>query len=96
MVSLFFYHSLKDWLGNFRYKKSTSWCYLLKWSGKRGSNSRPRPWQGRALPTELFPRLLVAKQRGVFYGFILLCQIKFVKKFFDWLKIIQKQKVRLK
>ena len=42
---------------NFRYKKSTSWCYLLKWSGKRGSNSRPRPWQGRALPTELFPHL---------------------------------------
>ena len=29
-----------------------------KWSGKRGSNSRPRPWQGRALPTELFPRIL--------------------------------------
>ena len=27
-------------------------------SGKRGSNSRPRPWQGRALPTELFPQLL--------------------------------------
>jgi hypothetical protein len=27
----------------------------LDWSGKRGSNSRPRPWQGRALPTELFP-----------------------------------------
>jgi hypothetical protein len=26
------------------------------WSGKRDSNSRPRPWQGRALPTELFPR----------------------------------------
>ena len=24
-------------------------------SGKRDSNSRPRPWQGRALPTELFP-----------------------------------------
>ena len=29
--------------------------YCKKWSGKRGSNSRPRPWQGRALPTELFP-----------------------------------------
>src|SRR6185437_16134214 len=28
------------------------------WSGKRDSNSRPRPWQGRALPTELFPREL--------------------------------------
>jgi hypothetical protein len=27
----------------------------LKWSGKGDSNSRPRPWQGRALPTELFP-----------------------------------------
>ena len=27
-------------------------------SGKRDSNSRPRPWQGRALPTELLPHLL--------------------------------------
>src|SRR2546421_8148119 len=26
------------------------------WSGKRGSNPRPQPWQGCALPTELFPR----------------------------------------
>ena len=32
----------------------------FKESGKRGSNSRPQPWQGCALPTELFPR---------FYGF---------------------------
>ncbi len=30
------------------------------WSGKRDSNSRPRPWQGRALPTELFPQLIPA------------------------------------
>src|SRR5688572_14851348 len=29
---------------------------IRNWSGKRDSNSRPRPWQGRALPTELFPR----------------------------------------
>ena len=28
---------------------------LCAWSGKRDSNSRPRPWQGRALPTELLP-----------------------------------------
>ena len=28
---------------------------LFYLSGKRDSNSRPRPWQGRALPTELFP-----------------------------------------
>ena len=25
------------------------------WSGKRDSNPRPLPWQGNALPTELFP-----------------------------------------
>ncbi len=28
------------------------------WSGKRGSNSRPIPWQGIALPAELFPHVL--------------------------------------
>ena len=28
------------------------------WSGKGGSNSRPQPWQGCALPTELFPRFV--------------------------------------
>ena len=26
-------------------------------SGKRDSNSRPQPWQGCALPTELFPQM---------------------------------------
>ena len=31
--------------------------YTKKWSGKRDSNSRPQPWQGCALPTELFPRI---------------------------------------
>ena len=31
---------------------------VLEESGKRGSNSRPQPWQGCALPTELFPHLL--------------------------------------
>ena len=30
--------------------------FLGIWSGKRVSNSRPQPWQGCALPTELFPR----------------------------------------
>ena len=28
------------------------------WSGKRDSNSRPQPWQGCALPTELFPQYI--------------------------------------
>ena len=36
-------------------------------SGKRDSNSRPRPWQGRALPTELFPLAFgIAKVRIIF------------------------------
>jgi hypothetical protein len=26
------------------------------WSGRRVSNSRPQPWQGCALPTELLPQ----------------------------------------
>ena len=30
------------------------------WSGLRGSNPPPRPWQGRALPNELNPRKLEA------------------------------------
>ncbi len=33
------------------------------WSGKRDSNSRPQPWQGCALPTELFPQNLVRMAR---------------------------------
>jgi hypothetical protein len=28
-------------------------------SGRRGSNPRPRPWQGRALPAELFSRFVL-------------------------------------
>ena len=28
----------------------------LEQSGKRDSDSRPQPWQGCALPTELFPQ----------------------------------------
>ncbi len=31
------------------------WC-LGTWSGKRDLNPRPLPWQGNALPAELFPR----------------------------------------
>ena len=33
---------------------STS-LFLKIWSGRRVSNSRPQPWQGCALPTELLP-----------------------------------------
>ena len=44
----------------------------LNWSGKPGSNRRPVPWQGTALPTELFPQkpnfwqpYKMASRRGV-------------------------------
>ena len=35
-------------------------CHLARlWSGKRGSNPRPQPWQGCALSTELFSLKLI-------------------------------------
>ena len=40
---------------NTKQKRQLSSCLSLFWSGKRDSNSRPQPWQGCALPTELFP-----------------------------------------
>ena len=42
---------------------TNSAIWAKKKSGKRDSNSRPRPWQGRALPTELFPQFLFQKLR---------------------------------
>ena len=35
------------------------------WSGRRVSNSRPQPWQGCALPTELLPHLLIPSSLAV-------------------------------
>src|SRR5206468_8886453 len=37
-------------------KGSNASLFSSTWSGKRDSNARPQPWQGCALPTELFPR----------------------------------------
>ncbi len=31
-------------------------------SGKRDSNPRPQPWQGCALPTELFPHYFLSQE----------------------------------
>src|SRR5574344_120769 len=41
--------------------KKGSDCFPFIWSGKTVSNRRPQPWQGCALPTELFPRFLEAR-----------------------------------
>ena len=38
-------------------------------SGQRGSNSRPRPWQGRALPAELCPHERIAIRPECFVPF---------------------------
>ena len=38
----------------FRIKKGREDIHCGSVSEKRGSNPRPRPWEGRALPTELF------------------------------------------
>ncbi len=40
-----------------RNRKAARLSGFLIWSGKPGSNWRPQPWQGCALPTELFPRI---------------------------------------
>ncbi len=40
------------WRNSCAYGQSTG---HVKWSGRRVSNSRPQPWQGCALPTELLP-----------------------------------------
>ena len=46
-------------------KKNTPSCRMgySFWSGRRGSNSLPRPWQGRALPDELRPQMTPMFQR---------------------------------
>ena len=36
-------------------------------SEKRGSNPRPRPWQGRALPTELFSHFHYKKELNTYF-----------------------------
>src|SRR5690606_16401463 len=41
--------------GKMKRPKHVAWAFSEFWSGKRVSNSRPQPWQGCALPTELFP-----------------------------------------
>ena len=57
-------------------------------SGKRGSNSRPQPWQGCALPTELFPQMWKfvfwaeneARTRDPNLGKVVLYQLSYFRK----------------
>ena len=43
---------------------------ILKKSGKRDSDPRPQPWQGCALPTELFPHLFFQNDIGFQKNFV--------------------------
>ena len=66
---------------NFQVRKKTPTASgFVFWSGKRDSNSRPQPWQGCALPAELFPR-----KRRTFYWISILCQaIRFISLQKKW------------
>ena len=56
------------------------WCIsLFSLSEKRDSNPRPQPWQGCALPTELFSQL---RCKGRHYFLIGKCFVHFFSKFF--------------
>ena len=48
----------------------TTWLCRRNWSGLRGSNSLPPPWQGGALPDELQPHFLSRRthQRDIYYS----------------------------
>ena len=78
-------------------KKSETSSFALTLSEKRDSNPRPRPWQGRALPTELFSQLFVgynteivisislakAGQYPFFWGKVVLYQLSCFRKNFN-------------
>ena len=51
------------YFSRFGYKKTTPKGGLI-WSGRRGSNSLPPPWQGGALPDELRPHINGASDRN--------------------------------
>ena len=82
-------HRLKNWVaGSFRkqgeHHKQNPIKNVLTLSGKRGSNSRPQPWKGCALPTELFPRCLsalVGLYPSVTFG---TSPSNSIKNFFQW------------
>ena len=44
------------------WKKEQVLCSFFIWSGRRGSNSLPPPWQGGALPDELRPHMFQSLQ----------------------------------
>ena len=63
----------------------------LFWSGLRGSNPPPRPWQGRALPNELNPH----RWCEVFFPstlYIITHPLSFVNRFFQVFSLFPKKR----
>ena len=53
-----------------RYKKCHMEYSIIpcdRWSGRRGSNPLPPPWQGGALPDELRPHMTVQRMIGLYW-----------------------------
>ena len=75
--------------------------FQKKLSGKRDSDPRPQPWQGCALPTELFPQLfLLARSIPLNAGakVLLFSELpNFSKTFFKKMRILSvfKGKIRI-
>ena len=63
-------------------KTPTARAGALFWSGKRDSNSRPRPWQGRALPTELFPQCFKDRSRLGLQRYVFFLNLQIFHKLF--------------
>ena len=61
--------------GNKKGKAPLRFPFFFYWSGRRVSNSRPQPWQGCALPTELLPQISggASRSRTDLHGFAIRC-----------------------
>ena len=84
---------LTTWLCHRMEKGANALLLFFFWSGRRGSNSLPPPWQGGALPDELRPRNIENNSR-----YMLVCQAVififhwFWHPFFLWKSALFRQK----
>src|SRR5688500_17183650 len=63
--------------------------FVFSWSGRRGSNSRPPPWQGGALPLSYFRRLRHEYSKGAGSGNRLIAQQRAVAERYDFLDVVR-------
>ena len=51
----------------YKKEKTAQFLYCLSWSGWRGSNPLPPPWQGGALPDELQPHIWFFRANAILW-----------------------------